>query len=270
MPIIDYKVTDIERDGASVQVQRPDAMDADAAISKGWFDTYPDLLRANLDGLCDFLASSTHVYESAADASTAAKGAITDYVPVGSIIMLKMANGNTAASPTLTIDGVSHSISGMPTTAKLSTSNNQTYMLKRSTSNTLSFLQYPDYVCEYGTDADGWVYRRMASGLASANYIALAGSPNVTLANSIQIGALALYYRTTSGTNGVAHAMPNVFNALPQVFATFVGAAATLLSIFGYALGTNPYTANCQIITSTNASSGTAATVNFHAIGTWK
>lgn len=256
MPIIDYKITDIERNAVSVQEQRPDTMDEDADISKGWFDVYPDLIRTNLDGLCDFLASSPSVYESSADAATADKGSITQYVPVGKMIALKMANGNTAASPTLTIDGVSHAISGMPTVAKLSGSDNQTYLLLRATSNTLSFVQYPNYICEYGVSGV-WSYERFASGKSMAY-----GVPTIAITSSGAFGTGGLYAH-----NGTFTFPTGIFNTTPMGYGSVHPAVSSVYAAPS-CYATSATAGGVQII-KTNAT-GANISDPMLFIGTWK
>lgn len=263
MPITDYKVTDLERDAVYVQSQN-DTLSGTAAQNKAVFDAYPELIRDNLDGLCDFISEFTFSHTVTVAAGTNAKTpTITTFVPIGAVIELIFNEGNTAASPTISIDGVTHSISGLPTTAKVSTSTNQTYRVKKTGADTLVFIRYPDYICEYGTSSS-WVYERYAGG--NAKCWIKGGS--VTFGNGVAFGAL--YLRSTTGTNGVGLAMPAVFNAVPMVFATFTTSASTIIGVHGWAAGSSPYTAHAQHLASSSTSSGTAGTVDFNAIGTWK
>lgn len=169
MPITDYKVTDVERDAVYVQAQS-DVLSGTAAQNKAVFDAYPELIRDNLDGLCDYVSSFTFSHTVTASASTNAKTPeITTFVPLGAIVDLIFTSGNTASSPTIAIDGVTHNISGLPTVAKLTDSGSQTYKVKRTGETTLTFLDKPDYVCErgaVGTLSGGWYYERMAGGNA--------------------------------------------------------------------------------------------------------
>lgn len=191
MPITDYKITDIERDAVSVEKQRPDVMDPDADITKAWFDTYPDKIRAEHDSLIDYLATAPISYLSSAAAATANKGSITGFVPLGAIIELSMTNGNTAVSPTVTIDGVSHAITGMPTTAQVQANSTQTYRLVKTGATALTFTKNPDYICEYGTNSDGFPYTVYASGRYDYG---LTFTPVVTA----QAGAITTYTATCS------------------------------------------------------------------------
>lgn len=163
MPITDYKVTDIERDAVRMQ-GKADPLTGTLAQNQAEFDEYPELVRDNLDGLCDYIATMPIAYLSSAAAATANKGAITGFVPLGAILEISMTNGNTSASPTISIDGVTHTFTNMPTTAQVQANSTQTYRFVKTGATALTFTKNPDYICEYGTHADGWVYKRYASG----------------------------------------------------------------------------------------------------------
>ena len=179
MPITDYKVTDVERNAVYVQSQN-DTFIGDPDTGKAIFDAYPELIRDNLDGLCDFLNTMSFYHGVDTAAATNAKKAITSFIPVGAIITMEFAEGNTASSPTIIIDGVNHTIIRMPTTAKLSTSSGQTYRFRKSSSNTITFLAYPDYICEYGT-VGTFKYARYASGEATLRSVTSSSSGTLTM-----------------------------------------------------------------------------------------
>lgn len=253
MPITDYKVTDAERNVVYVQAQA-DTLSGTAAQNKAVFDAYPELVRDNLDGLCDFLAnmSFTHTVDTAA--ATASKTAISYFIPVGAIVEIIFTNGNTSATPTIAIDGVLHTISGMPTVAKLSNSENQTYRFRKA-STSLVLLAYPDYVCEYGTDGE-WKYARYASGkcLAWGKITGIA----ITSSGSFGSGGLYLHNGTFSMPSGL-------FNAEPEPYCSYSQSTVTG-GIFVYS--TSASAGGVQLLRSNNT--GTNIGVPMHVIGTWR
>jgi len=163
MPITDYKVTDIERDAVRMQ-GKADPLQGTLAQNQAEFDEYPELVRDNLDGLCDFIATMPIAYLSSAAAATANKGAISGFVPLGAILEISMTNGNTSANPTISIDGVTHTFTNMPTTAQVQANSTQTYRFVKTGATVLTFTKNPDYISEYGTNSDGFPYTRYASG----------------------------------------------------------------------------------------------------------
>lgn len=166
MPITDYKVTDIERDAVRME-GKADPLNGTLAQNQAEFDEYPELVRDNLDGLCDYLATMSISYGSSAAAATANKGAMTGFVPLGAIIELSMTNGNTSANPTLSIDGVTHTITGMPTVAQVQANSTQIYRLVKTGATALTYTTVPDYIIEYGTRASGFKYKYYASGFGN-------------------------------------------------------------------------------------------------------
>lgn len=190
MPITDYKVTDIERDAVKME-GKADPLMGTLAQNQAEFDEYPELVRDNLDGLCDYIATMPIAYISSVAAGTANKGSITGFVPLGGIIELSMTNGNTAASPTVTIDGVAHTITGMPTTAQIQANSTQTYRLVKTGASALTFTKTPDYISEYGTNANGFPYQVYASGRYDYGN-------NFTPVVTAQAGAITTYTATCS------------------------------------------------------------------------
>lgn len=166
MPITDYKVTDIERDAVRME-GKADPLSGTLAQNQAEFDEYAELVRDNLDGLCDYIATMPIAYLSSAAAATANKGAITGFVPLGAILEISMTNGNTSASPTVSIDGATHTFTNMPTVAQVQANSTQTYRFVKTGATALTFTKNPDYICEYGTRASGHNYKLYASGFGN-------------------------------------------------------------------------------------------------------
>lgn len=230
MPITDYKITDIERDAVSVEKQRPDVMDPDADITKAWFDTYPDKIRAEHDSLIDYLGTMSTSFASSAAAATANKGSMTGFVPLGAIVELSMINGNTSANPTLSIDGVTHTITGMPTVAQVQANSVQIYRLVKTGASALTYTYIPDYVTEYGTRVSGYKYKIYASGVG--NIDGNTYTPTITAA---------------SGTITTSSATASYIKIGRKVFVELNIIITTAGTGIGYLIATLPFQASNNI-----------------------
>lgn len=264
MPLTSYVISDVERDAVSVALQN-DILTGTADQNKLVFDGYPELIRTNLDGLAGHLENITFYHEVTVSASTNAKTpAITAFVPIGAVIELVFTSGNTAAAPTISIDGVTHTISSLPTTAKLSDSANQTYRVQKTGANTLAFIQYPDYICEYGVESGGTRYEKWAGGTARCS------NQDAALTMAIP-GAFGSFYRyISSGTNGVGLTLPAIFNATPIVMSTLQSSSTSKMAPHGYATGSGPYVAHLQYISTDTIGTTTSQDACFTAVGKWK
>ena len=258
MPITDYKITDLERNAVRME-GKEDPFTGTLAQNQAEFDAYPELIRDNPDGLCDFMANIvvSHTVDTAA--ATAAKTAITGYVPLDSIIEIQFTNGNTSASPTISIDGTVHTITGMPTTAKMASSTNQTYRFRKASSS-LVFLAYPDYVCEYGA-VDTFRYARYASGRSELFSTSSTSTGTLTMS---QISTSAIY-----GSAEMSLTLPTgVFNS--------AGYSANInIYSSSYVVGINPQYDTCtatalKYVVLKGGSSSSAVSFRVHLIGTWK
>lgn len=253
MPITDYKVTDIERDAVKME-GKADPLMGTLAQNQAEFDEYPELVRDNLDGLCDYIATMPISYASSAAAATANKGSISGFVPLGAIIEISMINGNTAVSPTVSIDGVSHSITGMPVTAQIQANSTQTYRLVKTGATALTFTKNPDYVCEYGTNANGYPYRTWASGQTDSGDIYV---PTVTSS----VGAITSYSVTSGYYLKIGRKVMFSFDVSVTNQGTGSGSLTLTLPLIsrGYHIGTSTEVSGTgsiySIQTVTNASS---------------
>ena len=164
MPITDYKITDIERNAVAVENQAPDVLPDDADTGKAFFDAYPDKIRAEHDDMIDYLNAFTLAYSSTADAALVSKGTFDGFVPMGAVINLYLPNGNTADDPTITIDGITYSITGIPS----KTSTKMFLRLKKTDASTLAFYSDDEYVYTRGVittaDSTNWYVERYTSG----------------------------------------------------------------------------------------------------------
>ena len=128
MSITQYKILSADTEGKKV-IDQADTFSGAPDTSKAWFDAVPDIIIDKMNDLIDVLDAVGGVVTvpSTIAAATANKGTYDGTVPDGGIVTVVFANGNTASSPTITIGGDALTFSGIPTTAKLSTSANQTY-----------------------------------------------------------------------------------------------------------------------------------------------
>ena len=62
--------------------------------------------------------------------------------------------------------------------------------------------------------------------------------------------------------------MPNIFNTVPIIFATYGGTGA--IGAHGYPTGSAPYTANVEYLTTEAGIAGRLLPIDFEVIGTWK
>lgn len=233
MPITDYKVTDAERNAVYVQAQA-DTLSGTAAQNKAVFDAYPELVRDNLDGLCDFLANMTFSHTVDTAAATASKTAIAYFIPVGAIVEISFTNGNTSAAPTIAIDGVTHTITGMPTVAKMADSSKVTYRFRKASSS-LVFLADPDYVCEYGTTST-FKWKRWASGESELRSVSNSASgvltmeevPSTTFYKSTEV-TLTLPTGIFNNTSFAAHLTPDTESYILGVYPQYSSSTSTSL-----------------------------------------
>jgi len=192
--------------------------------------------------------------------ATADKGTYTGSLLTGHIFDLILTNGNTAASPTITIGAVTYSISGMPTVAKISTSANQIYRLKKTADTTLTFVGSTGYEQKYTTEycvSGEWTYERLSDGTARA-FGSISG---IALTSSGAFGTGELYIH-----NGTFAIPSGFFNATPKLWANHGAASAVYGSLFGYA--TSATAGGVQIIKSNTT--GTTVTEPIIVLGTWK
>lgn len=107
------------------------------------------------------LNAATTYFLSTALAGTTSKGTFSGYVHLDSEIRIGFQNGNTASSPTISIGGVTYTLSGIPTRG----GSQQTFKFRKTDATTLTFVSLPDYVCE-NTSSGNWTYQIYASGKA--------------------------------------------------------------------------------------------------------
>ena len=257
MAITDYKVTatpltvGVGSAGDLLTGSTP----AELAANKAIFDAFPDAIKTEHDDLIDYIDVKPLSFESTVAAATANKGSFSGWVPTGAIIDLIMTNGNTAAAPTITIDSVAYTISGMPTVAKMSTSTAQAYKLKKTGADTLVFVSLPDYVCEYGTSGE-WKYERRSNGKC-LSWGKITGI-SITSSGSFGSGGLYLHNGTFSFPSGL-------FNVDPEPFCSYSLSTVTG-GIFVYS--TSASAGGVQLLRS-NATATTIG-VPIHVIGTWR
>lgn len=195
-------------------------------------------------------------FTSTAAASTADKGTFDGCLAMGQAFDLILDNGNTAASPTITIGNTQYTFATMPNVAKLSTSGYQLYKYRKSGATTLSRITRPDYICERG-DVSGWNYERWESGKAVCY-----GSPTVAITSSGDFGTGGLYMH-----NGTFEIPAGLFNATPVVYGcTHPGVSSVYATPSAYA--TSPTAGGIGIL-KTN-STGANVTEPIYIVGTWK
>jgi len=195
-------------------------------------------------------------YSSTAAAATADKGSFDGHVFLDQIIDVLFSNGNTAASPTITIGSVTYTITGLPTVAKLSTSAYQSYKLKKTGTSTLTFVDSPGYITESGVSGV-WTYRRMSNRTAECW-----GTPTgISIASTGAFGTGGLYNHT--GT----FALPaGLFSATPNSVLGSMGSSAASYGAAGcYPISAT--SAGIQVLRNTSSSSTTYCSA--HALGTW-
>lgn len=192
---------------------------------------------------------------TAVDAGTDDKGSYSGYILLGQIIDLALTYGNTAASPTITIGSVEYTIDGMPAVAKHSYSANQTYRLRKTDDTTLTFLQYPDYICEHGNDSLLW-FERYASGKAT-----FYGTKTISMTNT------ATFITGCYLHNGTFSFPTSWFNATPiATHVDYAQASTAVGGIFGYAVDKDG--GGVQYLRNTTTDLSVDITIS--AIGTWK
>ena len=268
MPITDYKVTDIERDAVRME-GKADPLTGTLAQNQAEFDEYPELIRDNLDGLCDFIATMPISYTSSAAASTANKGAITGFVPLGAIVEISMTNGNTAVSPTISIDGVTHTITGMPTVAQVQANSTQTYRFVKTGASALTFTKNPDYICEYGTHTDGWVYERKASGKVNCKVRKNIGTVAVDYGEFVTSTSQPSVLYIKAASIGVNY--PFTFSAVTTAITSFESCSSHKLFAIGGTAGTTtvPPTIVLARLGASATNSSLNVILNNDTYGTW-
>lgn len=208
------------------------------------------------------LTMRNDVFAVTVSAGTANKGTFPGRLQYGDVITLILTNGNTAVSPTIVIGDTTYTITDMPTVAKLSTSANQVYKLRKVLADTLEFVVHPDYVTEYGTNGD-YKYERRANGFAKCYMVASFSSGTLTMT---QVSTSGIY-----ASNEVNVALPTgLFNntgycATPNIFSS------------SYVVSINPIyssagtTSNQVAVVILKGGSSTSA-VSFRMVveGTWK
>lgn len=257
MAITDYKVTatPLTVGVGSAADSLTGSSPAEIAANKAIFDAYPDAIKEKHDDLIDYLDTMPMSFQSTAAASTANKGSFSGWVPIGGIVNLSMENGNTAENPTITIDGVSHTITNMPKIAMVSTSVAQVYRLKKTSSNTLIYINLPEYVCEYGTSGAGWIYERRSSGRASCYITRQAGSQTFSASGGVYVSP-----------DITANFPSGLFNAIPVM----TGSAVIATSSVAWISDQSPTQASgiYAIVKTTSASADLYHTVKYE--GTWR
>jgi len=254
MSITQYKILSADTTGKKV-IDQADTFSGDPDIGKAMFDAIPDVIIEKLNDLIDALATSPQSLTCTVDAATANKGTYTGTFLKQGLIYINFENGNTSGSPTIVLDGETYAISGLPTVAKISTSTYQTYLLKKTTESTLTFVSNPDYVVEHGTTG-GFLYKRFADGTCYAW-----GSPSVDLESSGSFGSGGLYLH-----NGTFVIPTGLFNDRPNLFANHPAASGVYGSAMGYT--TSATQGGVQIIK--NNSTSTTVSQSVFAIGNWR
>jgi hypothetical protein len=179
---------------------------------------------------------------------------------LGQTIDVAFSNGNTAASPTITIGSVTYTITGLPTVAQLQAGSTQTYKLKKTGATTMAFVDSPGYITESGQSGD-FKYLRFSNGVAECFMTASQSTATLTMT---QISTSAAYYSQ------------DLFLALPT--GLFNNASYTaLMTIFSRSYVINLSTVydvctanSLGFVVIKNGSSTSAVSFRARVIGTWK
>lgn len=196
-----------------------------------------------------------------ASAATVNKGTIEREVVFGEEITLNMTYGNAAAAPTLTIAGVVHNIVGLPTTGRVNSP--QTFKIRKTDSATLTFVTFPDYVCEYGT-WNNFRYRRWASGDAECFMVASQSTGELTMEPIVSGGPYVSQDLFLSLPVGDSPLFNNAgYTALPSVFSrSYIQGIDQLYDV------SQPYKLGYCVKKAGGSTS--AVSFRFHLRGTWK
>ena len=190
MGILTKEITDADLTGIKV-TDRADKFSGAPATSKAWFDAVPLAIRTHYNDLLDYLDVQACALTVTVAANLTSKGSFSGFVPEGGIVEVLFELGNTAASPTIEIDGDPYSITGLPDYIG---ANECFVKLKRVSSNELAFYSQGDYLVEKRDSVvtEGtWQVYSYSSGRKVATFRAV-----LTFSGTSTFGSTGLYQQT--------------------------------------------------------------------------
>ena len=228
------------------------------AVSKLAIPTAMDIPN-KINELIDGYIPTTYL-ESTVAASTVAKGTFTNVpIMVNALIRIRFTNGNTAASPTIIINGTTYTLINCPAVAQLSAVGQIYSFIAGSTS--LSFYSStPQDICEFGATGI-FNYERYANGRVHCWTPAMQTSPAMT---SMTLISTNFYY-----SNDWTVAIPTgMFNSTNYIINPSISSRSYVLSLNPIMDGHTLTAAKFCVIK--GGSSTAAIAYKLDMWGTWK